>query len=64
MFRIKNGYEECLSNLEEVRRENKSLSEEIRDIMEQISEGGRCGDLLHSYLHCHGQFQQWLQVHS
>merc|ERR1719500_1711171 len=38
LFRIKNGYEECLSNLEEVRRENKSLSEEIRDIMEQISE--------------------------
>ena len=26
LFRIKNGYEECLSNLEEVRRENKSLS--------------------------------------
>ena len=41
LFRVKNGYEECLGNLEEVRRENKSLSEEIRDIMEQISEGGR-----------------------
>merc|ERR1712071_12394 len=41
LFRIKNGYEECMSQLDEVRRENKSLSEEIKDIMEQISEGGR-----------------------
>merc|ERR1712008_654361 len=41
LFRIKNGYEECMSQLEEVRRENKTLSNEIKDIMEQISEGGR-----------------------
>merc|ERR1712173_138564 len=41
LFRVKNGYEECMSQLDEVRRENKNLSEEIKDIMEQISEGGR-----------------------
>ena len=27
--------------LDDVRRENKSLSDEIKDLMEQISEGGR-----------------------
>ena len=41
LFRIKNGYEEAFSQLEDVKRENKSLGDEIRDLMEQISEGGR-----------------------
>merc|ERR1712167_44872 len=35
------GYEEGILQLDEVRRENKLLSNEIRDIMDQISEGGR-----------------------
>merc|ERR1711863_216890 len=41
LFRIKNGYEEAFSQLDDVKRENKSLSDEIKDLMEQISEGGR-----------------------
>merc|ERR1712041_40246 len=35
------AYEETVLQLEEVRRENKTLSNEIKDIMDQISEGGR-----------------------
>jgi myosin heavy chain 6/7 len=41
LFRVRNGHAECLSTLDEVKRENKVLSDDIRDIMDQISEGGR-----------------------
>jgi len=41
LFRIKNAYEESILQLDEVRKENKLLSNEIKDIMDQISEGGR-----------------------
>merc|ERR1711872_294658 len=41
LFKIKNAYDESVLQLEEVRRENKNLSNEIKDIMDQISEGGR-----------------------
>ena len=41
LFKVKNAYDEAVLQLEEVRRENKSLSIEIKDIMDQISEGGR-----------------------
>eukprot|EP00091_Calanus_sinicus_P014682 TRINITY_DN3230_c0_g1_i3.p1 TRINITY_DN3230_c0_g1~~TRINITY_DN3230_c0_g1_i3.p1 ORF type:complete len:611 (-),score=188.81 TRINITY_DN3230_c0_g1_i3:209-2041(-) len=41
LFKVKNAYDEAILQLEEVRRENKSLSIEIKDIMDQISEGGR-----------------------
>merc|ERR1711923_649989 len=41
LFRVKSAYEESLAQLDEVRRENKVLSNEIKDIMDQISEGGR-----------------------
>merc|ERR1712114_154153 len=41
LFRVKNAYEETVLQLEEVRRENKTLSNEIKDIMDQITEGGR-----------------------
>merc|ERR1712008_383360 len=41
LFRVKNAYDEAVLQLEEVRRENKMLSNEIKDIMAQISEGGR-----------------------
>merc|ERR1711870_54695 len=35
------GYEESVLQLDDVRKENKVLSNEIKDIMDQISEGGR-----------------------
>merc|ERR1712051_80206 len=41
LFRVRNGYEEANVQLDDVRRENKPLSDEIKDLMEQISEGGR-----------------------
>merc|ERR1739844_872922 len=41
LFRMKNGFEESNAQLESVKHENKTLGEEIKDLMEQISEGGR-----------------------
>merc|ERR1711893_98108 len=41
LFRVKSAYEESVVQLDEVRKENKILSNEIKDIMDQISEGGR-----------------------
>ena len=41
LFRVKSAYEESIIQLDEVRKENKHLSTEIKDIMDQISEGGR-----------------------
>merc|ERR1712123_129417 len=41
LFKVKSAYEETVLQLEEVRRENKALSNEIGDIMDQITEGGR-----------------------
>merc|ERR1712228_471257 len=41
LFRVKSAYEESILQLDEVRKENKLLSNEIKDIMDQISEGGR-----------------------
>merc|ERR1712111_276260 len=41
LFRVKNAYEEAVVQLDEVRRENNTLSNEIKDIMDQISEGAR-----------------------
>ena len=41
LFKIKSAYEETVLQLEEVRRENKTLSNEIKDIMDKISEGSR-----------------------
>merc|ERR1712213_155531 len=40
LFKVKSAYEECVIQLDEVRRENKTLSNEAKDIMDQISEGG------------------------
>merc|ERR1712121_131302 len=36
LFKVKSAYEETVLQLEEVRRENKTLSNEIKDIMDQI----------------------------
>merc|ERR1719278_1320836 len=41
LFRVKNAYDEAIIQLEEGRRENKNLSNEIKDILDQITEGGR-----------------------
>merc|ERR1711899_154724 len=41
LFRVKSAYEESVLQLDDVRKENKILSNEIKDIMDQISEGGR-----------------------
>merc|ERR1711970_654002 len=41
LFRVKAAYEESVAQHDELRRENKVLSNEIKDIMDQISEGGR-----------------------
>merc|ERR1719495_804044 len=35
LFKVKSAYEETMLQLEEVRRENKTLSNEIKDIMDQ-----------------------------
>merc|ERR1719234_130473 len=41
LFKVKSAYDESVLQLDELRRENKTLSNEIKDIMDQISEGGR-----------------------
>ncbi|XP_042212114.1 myosin heavy chain, muscle-like isoform X2 [Homarus americanus] len=41
LFRVKAAYEENLDQLDTVRRENKNLADEIKDLMDQIGEGGR-----------------------
>jgi hypothetical protein len=41
LFRLKAGYDESQEHLEAVRRENKNLADEIKDLMDQIGEGGR-----------------------
>ncbi|XP_071265888.1 myosin heavy chain, fast skeletal muscle-like [Salvelinus alpinus] len=39
LFKIKNSYEECLENLEAMKREN--LQQEISDLMEQVGENSK-----------------------
>merc|ERR1711999_22574 len=41
MGKVKTVYEESQQQLDAVRRENKNLSNEIKDIMDQIGRGGR-----------------------
>merc|ERR1740129_2272364 len=41
LFRVKSAYDESVLQLDEVRRENSTLSNEIKDILDQITEGGR-----------------------
>ncbi|XP_058892813.2 myosin-16 [Kogia breviceps] len=40
-FKIKTAYEECLEHLESVKKENKTLQEEIKELVDQLGEGGR-----------------------
>merc|ERR1712180_12438 len=41
LFKMKAQYDESLEHLDVVRRENKTLAEEIKDLLDQICEGGR-----------------------
>ncbi|XP_046680383.1 myosin heavy chain, muscle isoform X10 [Homalodisca vitripennis] len=41
LFRLKGAYEEAQEQLEAVRRENKNLADEVKDLLDQIGEGGR-----------------------
>ena len=41
LYRVKSAYDETVNQLDDVRRENKNLTNEIKDIMDQITEGGR-----------------------
>ena len=40
-FRVKSSNEEMLEHLDTVKRENKNLAEEIKDLLDQLGEGGR-----------------------
>merc|ERR1711970_116215 len=40
-FRVKSSNEEILEVLDSVKRENKNLAEEIKDLLDQLGEGGR-----------------------
>merc|ERR1712038_399145 len=41
LFRVRSGYEESSIQLGDVKRENAVLCDEIKDLMDQIGEGGR-----------------------
>merc|ERR1711887_531767 len=41
LFRIKACYEENLAAFDSVKRENKNLGDEVKDLLDQIGEGGR-----------------------
>ena len=40
-FRVKSANEEIAEHLDTVKRENKNLAEEIKDLLDQLGEGGR-----------------------
>ncbi|XP_068940839.1 putative uncharacterized protein MYH16 [Petaurus breviceps papuanus] len=40
-FKIKTAYEESIEHLESVKKENKTLQEEIKELIDQLGEGGR-----------------------
>ncbi|XP_042360130.1 myosin-16-like [Plectropomus leopardus] len=41
LYKLKTAYEESQDQIEIVRKENKTLSEEIRELVDQLGEGGR-----------------------
>merc|ERR1719369_1101086 len=41
LFRMKAAYDESLEQLDIVRRENKNLADEIKDLLDQLGDGGR-----------------------
>jgi len=41
VYRVKAAYEESVEQLDVVRRENKNLADEIKDLLDQLGDGGR-----------------------
>merc|ERR1711990_16407 len=41
VFRLKAGYDETMEQLDVVKRENKNLADEIKDLLNQLGDGGR-----------------------
>ena len=41
LFRIKAAWSESLEQLDTVKRENKNLADEIKDLLDQLGDGGR-----------------------
>lgn len=41
LFKAKSAQEELLETVEGLRRENKNIGQEVRDLMDQLGEGGR-----------------------
>merc|ERR1719175_283377 len=41
VYRLKASYDETLEQLDVVRRENKNLADEIKDLLDQLGDGGR-----------------------
>merc|ERR1712228_388564 len=41
LFRLKAAYDESTEQLDVVRRENKNLADEIKDLLDQLGDGGR-----------------------
>merc|ERR1712127_618642 len=41
LFRLKAGQDEAIEQLDVVKRENKNLADEIKDLLDQLGEGGR-----------------------
>ena len=41
LFRLRAAHEEIIEQLDIVKRENKNLADEIRDLLDQLGDGGR-----------------------
>ena len=41
LYRLKAAYDEILEQLDIVKRENKNLADEIKDLLDQLGDGGR-----------------------
>merc|ERR1719508_608485 len=41
LFRVKAAHEEAMEQLDIVKRENKNLADEIKDLLDQLGDGGR-----------------------
>ena len=41
LFRLRAAWDEAIEQLDSVRRENKNLADEIKDLLDQLGEGGR-----------------------
>jgi myosin heavy chain 6/7 len=41
LFRLKAAHDEAVEQLDVVKRENKNLADEIRDLLDQLGDGGR-----------------------